>query len=567
MILAVDIETNGAGTIDVFRDKIILIGLVLHDGDKSQEILLEQPVSLPAWIHQMLKDPSVVKLVHNVPFDMKFIQHKFGILAENCWDTLAIERLLTAGTGADCHLEAVASRRLGITLDKSIRKSFVTGRIGDAEREYCLQDARVLIPIWMQQADEVRRNRQQTAADIENQMGLIVTDMELQGIGFDRELWDDYVKIIQQRRDQIELNVTRELGLAYTPGMFGGIDPAVRLTQRDKVLELLAKRGIELPSYQAEDLLFYIHGCENEENANLVKRILEYKKWDKALDWDYPRYIHPITQRIHASFNSQGADTLRIIASAPNLQQVAKPFSDEINFRHLFRAKEGYSFVGADYNQIELRALADVTNDEDYIRAFSEGLDLHKMAAEKVLGRELKSKAERNLGKAINFGIAAYGGGSKALMGSAADYDIFLTEREAKRYVAAIKAKNTVIERWGKRVTQDMLQLGHIQTPIGHRRYLPGEMRETVARNTHIQPFAAGIIKDGMSVIFKRLPGECDDAHIVLQVHDELLVECKDGEAERVQSVVVDELRVAGQRWLKKVPVEVDSYISKTWEK
>ncbi len=565
MIIALDIETNGHGTIDVFRDKILLTSVVTQDGD-YQEHLIEGE-QYPDWLLEDVQDKSVVKLVHNAAFDMKFIQHKFGVVARNVWDTLATERLLTAGKGFDCDLETVMWRRFSKKLDKSVRAGFSRSQIGDREKEYCLEDSRSLFPLWMQQVKEVKANGQMIAAKLENCMGIVVADMELVGIGFDLDLWNEYVKIIEQKRDAVELDVTRRLGVPYMNGMFGGIRPSVRLTQRDRVLEILTSNGIKLNSYDSDDLQSFVHYSKDRDKAEIVRLILEFKKWDKALDWEYDKKIHPLTGRIHASYNPQGADSFRFTASQPNLQQVVKPFSDDINFRHLFRAKEGYAFVGADYSQIELRILAEVANDPDYIMAFKDGLDLHKMAAEKVLGRPLTLKSERNLGKAVNFGIVAFAGGSRALMNSAADYGIFLTESEAKEYVDTIRRKSPVIERWGKKVLADMQRMGYIQTPIGHRRYLAGELRETVARNTHVSPFAAGIIKDAMSKMFWRLRAECDDTHIVLQVHDELLIECKEGESGKVRDIIVTEMKEAGERWLKIVPVEVDSYISRTWEK
>lgn len=566
MILALDIETNGAGEIDVFSDKILLTSVVVQNGDSYKEHLFYGK-EYPTWLLESIQDVSVVKLVHNAAFDMKFIQHNFGVVAKNVWDTLATERLLTAGKDFDCDLESVMLRRFNKKLDKTIRESFKRARIGEREREYCLEDSRSLFPLWSQQSREVSENCQSFATELENCMGIVVADMELAGIGFDLDLWNKYVPEIEKKRDAIELSVVSRLNISYTNNMFGGMIPSIKLTQRDRILEVLASNGIKLKNYKSDDLQTYVHYCKDKNKADVVRLILEFKKWDKALDWEYDKKIHPLTGRIHASYNPQGADSFRFTASKPNLQQVVKPFSEDINFRHLFYAKLGYTFVGADYSQIELRILADVTNDPDYIEAFNNGLDLHKMAAEKVLGRALVSKSERNLGKAVNFGIAAFGGGFGALMRSAANYDIFLTEVEAKKYVGAIKSRNAVIESWGKRVLLDMQQSGYIQTPIGHRRYLIGENRETVARNTHIQPFAAGIIKEAIAKIFWRLRNECDDAHIVLQVHDELLVECKEQESPKVRDIVVTEMKSAGEHWLKRVPVEVDSYISKTWEK
>jgi len=333
------------------------------------------------------------------------------------------------------------------------------------------------------------------------------------------------------------------------------------------MLEVLAKNGIVLEDYRSETLQSYIHTHSGSSEAQIIADILEFKQWDRALNWSYPNDIHPKTGRIHPQFNSQGADTFRFISKGPNIQQVSAPFSDEINFRHLFLAMAGRMFAGADYNQIEFRALAGETGDRAYIKSFNDGLDLHAMAAEMVLGRKPKNKSERALGKTLNFGVAAYGGGIPALRRTALDNGLFLSERKAEKYLRAIRKKNVAIEKWGKRVTARMLRKGYIQTAIGHRRWLEGEDRESVARNTEIQMLAAGVIKDAMYPLFLRLRKDFTNAHMVLQVHDELVIECEEEEAPDVEKALVEEMKCAGEKWLKKVPTVVDSYVSKTWEK
>jgi len=567
LLMALDLETTGSR--DVFTDRILLLSVVMSDG---REYIFED---CPDWVLEAVADQDVIKLIHNASFDLKLLQHNFGIIASNVWDTLAVERLLTSGKQSDfgkrlsCKLEDVVSRRLNKYMDKSIRKNFALGMVGEREKEYCLEDSRVLLlPIYYQQKEEIEANDQQKAAELESQMSIVISDMELTGVGFDLSLWNKLCVVMENKRNEVEPRVLEALGISYSTDLFGGFsNKSVSITQRDKMLELLAKSGIVLENYQSETLQAYTHTHSDSSEAQIITDILEFKQWDRALNWSYPNDIHPKTGRIHPQFNSQGADTFRFISKGPNIQQVSAPFSDEINFRHLFLASAGRKFVGADYNQVEFRALADATGDKDYIKAFNDGLDLHAMAAELVLGRKPKNKSERALGKTLNFGVAAYGGGIPALRRTALDNGLFLSERKAEKYLKVIRKKNVAIERWGKRVTARMLRKSYIQTAIGHRRWLMGEDRESVARNTEIQMLAAGIIKDAMYPLFLRLQQYFTNAHIVLQVHDELVIECEEEEASDVEKALVEEMKCAGERWLKKVPVEVDSYISQTWEK
>jgi len=559
LLMALDLETTGSR--DVFSDRILLLSVVMSDG---REYIFED---CPDWVLQAVTDKDVIKLIHNAAFDLKLLQHNFGVVAENVWDTLAVERLLTSGKGLGCKLSDVVFRRLDKYMDKSVRKNFGLGIMGDREKEYCLEDSRVLLPIYRQQKEEIETNGQQKAAELENQMSIIVSDMELTGVGFDLPLWNKLYVIMQDKRNEVEQKVLEALGVSCSIDLFGGFsNKSVSLTQRDKMLILLKEQGIVLADYQSGTLQEYTH-TNAGNGAQIVSDILEFKQWDRALGWSYPDDVHPITGRIHPHYNPQGADTFRFTSNKPNMQQVSAPFSDEVNFRHLFYALKGRKIVGADYNQIEFRALADQTGGKALIKAFNEGLDLHALTAEMVLGRKLKDKTERTLGKVINFGVAAYGGGVPALTRTALNYGLFLSERQANKYLRAIRKKNVTVENWGKRVTARMARKGYIQTAIGHRRWLEGEDRESVARNTEIQMLAAGIIKDAMYPLFLRLRKDFTNAKIVLQVHDELMIECEEGEAPDVEKVLVEEMKHAGERWLKQVPVEVDSYVSQTWEK
>ena len=559
LLMALDIETTGSR--DVFTDRILLLSVVMSDG---REYIFED---CPDWVLEAVIDKDVIKLVHNASFDLKLLQHNFGVVANNVWDTLAVERLLTSGKGLGCKLSDVVFRRLDRYMDKSVRGNFRFGIVGEKEKEYCLEDSRVLLPIYRQQKEEIEANGQQKAAELESQMSIIVSDMELTGVGFDLPLWNKLYAIMQDKRNEVEREVLEALGVSCSVDLFGGFsNKSVSLTQRDKMLSLLTEIGVDLVDYRSETLQEYTH-THSSDGAQIVSDILEFKQWDRALGWSYPDDVHPKTGRIHPHYNPQGADTFRFISSKPNVQQVSAPFSDEVNFRHLFIAPKGRKIVGADYNQIEFRALSDVTGDKAYIKAYKEGLDLHAMAAEMVLGRRPKNKSERALGKTLNFGVAAYGGGIPALRRTALNNGLFLSERQADKYLKKIRKKNVAIERWGKLVTARMLRKGYIQTAIGHRRWLEGEDRESVARNTEIQMLAAGIIKDAMYPLFIRLRKDFNNAKIVLQVHDELVIECEEGEAQEAEKVLVEEMKCAGEKWLKSVPVEVDSYISQTWEK
>jgi DNA polymerase I-like protein with 3'-5' exonuclease and polymerase domains len=563
---AIDFETKRMGAVpNPHIDKLLLMGIKLSDGRK----FVFEKEEVPDWVLQLVKDPSVLKLCHNLSFEEMFMKHNFGVSFVNARDTLGRERLLTSGQGLSAGLGAVAERRCGVHLNKGIRDNFAYGKIGLEEKEYCLQDCAVLFEIDRQQEAELKSNGQTTVAEIEDYMGLIVGTMQLRGIGFDSKLWKKFVPLMNAQTEQTKKEVWDGLNIPYSTSLFGGYSGGVSLTSRDKILGALEKNGIKLEGYTSGDLKKYLIEFADEKYArqrNIVYNLVQFKKWDKARGWDYPQFVCEPTGRIHCSINAQGADTFRFTASEPNLLQVTKPFGD-INFRHLFIAGPGRKIVGADYSQMELRNIAEVAKDPLLLNAFNTGQDMHTLMASKVLKREIgKKDKERNLGKAINFGVRSYGGSEGALIGSALDYGILLTEAQAKQYVKEIRKASQEIQDWGKAVTQQTQISGYIQTAVGHRRYFP-EIKETVARNTSIQMFAAGILKEALVEIYKVLIVKYPEAYIILQVHDEILIDAPAEQAEEIKLLVETEMIRAGNHWMKLIPTEVDSYISDSWEK
>ena len=559
--LAFDIETTG---LDPYNDEFLIISFVGDDG--TEEVFDKE---IPQKFLDYLKDKRIMKIAHNASFDIKWMKHLYGVEVSNIWDTNGIERLLTAGKGLDCDLKSVAARRLNITLDKSVRTGIIrsAGVIGDKERAYCLTDSRVLLSIQAQQYLEARANQQLTAVEIENYLSLVVAEMELWGIRFDCALWTKYVREIEKEIAILQKQIWDYLHVSYSLDIFGCAVGGLSLNSRDKVLLALKRVGIVLNDYTSKTLFSYVLENTDNEKGKIVNKILEYKKWAKALSWDYISNVNPKTGRIHPNFNSQGADTFRFSSSSPNLQQVTKPFNEAINFRHLFRAAPGYKIIGADYSQIELRLLAELTDEPDLVAAFCDNVDMHTSAAENLLGRKLKDKTERNLGKAVNFGVRAYGGGPDALIGMGLKYGMLIPRADAVIYVKRIKDADKFVAAWGRRKKAEMIKQGYLQTPIGHRRYLIGEDRETVAMNTDDQMFAAGILKYGLVTLHKQLKKEYPKAKIILQVHDELVVECPEEDCEAVKKILEDNMNNAGKRWVKKIPISVDSYISNSWEK
>ena len=271
--------------------------------------------------------------------------------------------------------------------------------------------------------------------------------------------------------------------------------------------------------------------------------------------------------RIHSSFNQTETRTGRISSTEPNLQNI--PVRTELGreMRKFFCAKEGCVLVDADYSQIELRVLAHIANDANMIAAFRNNDDIHAITASQVFNMPLGmvTPLMRSRAKAVNFGIV-YGIGAFSLA-----KDIGVSNKEAKHYIESYLAHYSGVDRYMEKVVERAKLDGYVETMFGRRRYLPElssgkhmlrAFGERVARNMPIQGTAADIIKIAMIRVDNRLQAENLRARLILQVHDELIVEAPEEESEQVRQLLQEEMENAVSL---SVPLTADAAIGKTW--
>ena len=301
----------------------------------------------------------------------------------------------------------------------------------------------------------------------------------------------------------------------------------------------------------------------------VINEILEYRTVAKLKSTYCDGLVKVIDSdgRIHSSFNQTETRTGRISSTEPNLQNIPVRTERGREFRKFFTAKDGYVLVDADYSQIELRVLAHVADDENMINAFKNNWDIHKSTAAKVFNMpedfvtpEMRSKA-----KAVNFGIV-YGIGAFSL-----SKDINVSVKEADKYIKEYLSHYSGIDRYLKSVVEQAKNDGYVTTMFGRRRYLPEltssnhnlrAFGERVAKNMPIQGTAADIIKIAMIKVDERLKKEGLKARLILQVHDELIVEAPEDEALQAAQILSEEMQNAVKL---KVPLPADSGIGKTW--
>ena len=303
----------------------------------------------------------------------------------------------------------------------------------------------------------------------------------------------------------------------------------------------------------------------------LPKLILQHRGLTKLMSTyieKLPLQIDSATARVHTSYNQAVASTGRLSSTDPNLQNIPVRTEEGRRIRESFIAEEGYRLLAADYSQIELRIMAHLSEDDGLLNAFAKGLDVHKATAAEVFGVPLESveSDQRRSAKAINFGLI-YG---MSAFGLAKQLDI--PRGEAQEYINLYFDRYPGVKSYMDQTRALAKEQGYVETVFGRRLYLPdinarnAQMRnyaERTAINAPMQGTAADIIKRAMIKVDKWIASDGIDARIIMQVHDELVLEVKAGELDNVGDKVRELMTSSAQL---KVPLEVDVGIGNSWE-
>ena len=302
----------------------------------------------------------------------------------------------------------------------------------------------------------------------------------------------------------------------------------------------------------------------------IIEKILEYRGLMKLnstyVDGLIP-YINKKTGRIHSYFHQTITATGRISSTNPNLQNI--PARDEFgkNIKKAFKPEKGYVYIDADYSQVELRVLAHISGDENMIRAFNNDEDIHREVASKVFDVPFEevTKEQRSRAKAVNFGIV-YGITSFGLA-----KQIGASRKQAQEYIDNYLEKYSGIKAFMEESVEMAKQNGYVETLFGRRRNVPElkssnfmmrEFGKRVAMNTPIQGTAADIMKIAMNNVYKELKEKDIDAKLILQVHDELLIEASEKDAEETKNILKNCMENAMKL---KVPLKVELSEAQDW--
>ena len=289
------------------------------------------------------------------------------------------------------------------------------------------------------------------------------------------------------------------------------------------------------------------------EEHPVIEKLLEYRQLMK-LNSTYVEgmkvYVNPKTKRIHSFFHQTITATGRISSTEPNLQNIPTRFELGKQLRKVFRPAENCVYIDADYSQIELRVLAHISNDEHMIQAFKNGEDIHKQAASKVFNIPIDevTKEQRSSAKAVNFGIV-YGISDFGL-----GEQLHIPRKKAKQYIEQYLQMYSGIKKFMNDIVETAKEKGYVETEFKRRRYIPElksnnymvrQFGQRVAMNTPIQGTAADIMKIAMINVLKEIKTRNLKSKVVLQVHDEMMIEAPLEEAEEIKKILKDKMENA----------------------
>ena len=448
----------------------------------------------------------------------------------------------------------------GYELDKLLAL-YVSEIPPEAEKENILPAcAERIAPLCRSLESKIAANGQEKLLrEIEMPLSRVLADMETVGFMVDSEGIAAFGNVLSERISELEKEIYESVGYEFNLNSPKQLGEALFV----KLMLPGGKKTKTGWSTNAEVL----DGLRGAHPA--VDGILEYRMLQKLNSTYCVGMLKTIAAdgRIHSTFNQTETRTGRISSTEPNLQNI--PVRTELGsrLRQYFVPREGCVLVDCDYSQIELRVLAHCANDERMINGFATGEDIHRITASQVFGVPLEEVTPkmRSNAKAVNFGIV-YGIGAYSLA-----KDICVSNAEASAYIKGYLNTYSGVDQYMKDLITSAKEKGYAETLYGRRRYLPElgvsnhatrAFGERVARNMPIQGTAADIIKIAMVRVYERLKKEGMKTRLILQVHDELILEAPENEAEKALSLLQEEMENAAKL---SVHLAADGTIGKNW--
>ena len=572
-VLCFDIETSG---LDIFTSRIVGISLAIEPHKAwyipftigSDRNALES--SYAEILRPLFENTKIAKVGQNMKFDILFLRTLGVEVRGEKWDTMLLHYLLDPESRHN--MDALSERYLNYspisiqTLIGKGREQMTMDMVGlQPISEYGCEDADITLQLYYALRPLIEsQSLLRLYHEIEEPMIAVLADMEWNGVKIDSERLKDYsVTLTMQLRDLEQ----RICAMADTPGL--------NVNSGRQIGELLfAKMRIAEKPKMTKTKQFctdeeYLKGFAAEHE--IVRLILEYRGVKKLLSTyidALPELVNPVTGHIHTSYNQAVTATGRLSSSNPNLQNI--PIRDAIGrpIREAFiPSREDGLLLSADYSQVELRLMAHLSGDESLCEAFRNGEDIHAATAAKIFGKAIDevTSEERRRAKTANFGII-YG---ISAFGLAQRLDI--PRSEAKELIDGYFASYPKVKQYMEKTIADAVQAGWVETIFARRRYLEGidsrnantrALAERNAINAPIQGSAADIMKIAMVGVYRAFKEQGIRSKLILQVHDEIVVDLVPTEREAVERIVREQMEGAAKL---SIPLVVDIGIGKNW--
>ena len=565
--LSFDTETTG---FDYFGDRVVGVGLCAEP-HKAFYVPTSVAGAMDS-LRPLLENPEVEKVGHNIKFDIQMLRHEGVEVRGFLWDTMIMHYLLDPdGRHSLNHLSQTLLGYQPIEIESLIgrgTKQLTMDRVAvELVAPYCAEDADVTLQLFDNLLPRLEKDgAKELYKTIEEPLIKTLADMEREGVRVDSNQLAAYAEELNAQMATLEEQI-RALAGEPTLNVNSSRQLGVVLFEKLRIDPKPKKTKTKQYSTEEEYLVFL------SERHPIVPKILEYRGIKKLLSTyveALPLLINPATGHIHTSYNQAVAVTGRLSSTNPNLQNI--PVRDELGrpIRRAFVASDGdHLLLSADYSQVELRLMAHMSGDEGMIEAFRSGEDIHRDTASRLFhtAPEEVTSDQRRKAKTANFGIiygiSAFGlrqrmGGDMS-MGEAKEIieGYFRSYPKVKEYI-----DNTIREAKGN---------GYVQTIFARKRFLPDinsananvrSLAERNAINAPLQGSAADIIKIAMVRVARRLSEEGLRSKMILQVHDELIVDTLRSEKERVKEILRQEMEGAASLL---VPLTVDVGEGENW--
>ncbi|MDJ0926137.1 MAG: DNA polymerase I [Gammaproteobacteria bacterium] len=541
---------------------------VAHSGPDAPKQLDRDEVLqiLQPW----LEDPAVEKIGHHLKYDAHVLRNHGIELAGMAWDTMLESYVLNSATTRH-DLDSVAKKYLGV---ETIHFEDVAGKGAkqisfdqvplDQAAPYAAEDADIALRLHETLWPQIENTGAvaNVYQEIEQPLVRVLLDMEHQGVKVDTRLLARLSKEFANEIADLEQAAHDEAGRPFN---LGSPKQLQEILYDELELPVLRKTPKGQPS-TAEDVL-----ADLADDHELPRLILAYRSLSKLKSTytdKLPAQVNDATGRIHTSYHQAVANTGRLSSSDPNLQNIPIRTAEGRRIRQAFVAPKGYRLVAADYSQIELRIMAHLSGDAGLLDAFADDQDIHRATAAEVFGIALDAVTadQRRSAKAINFGLI-YGMSAFGLA-----RQLGISRHEAQGYVDLYFSRYPGVQDYMESTRKLAHEQGFVETVFGRRLYLPDinarqaqrrQYAERSAINAPMQGTAADIIKRAMLEVAAWLEDSGVDARLIMQVHDELVLEARQSIVDEVQGRLVE--LMAGAADLK-VPLKVDVSSGLNWD-